>query len=664
MSQVSDALREELPIRNLPYFAKALSRFPTISSTLEQIRRIGNPTHSIDISHPDTKTLNAIEVIGALACHMQAKGPLTAAFVRRHWSTFFSRWIKFLLEKFILVEPQNSPNTPQGVDAVEHILTGVPIFLSFPEDGAADEIIAVVSASPYLLHLVSQVWCKTIDTSHHTWGTWTIALGIVVAGSHPQYTPPQIRDPSTPTLYRAKQGNLGEILSRHISHEAQRLPTMDLRDLGYFKMFMMVICQPRCFDTEHPTMLHKNLQYSVPAYVAVLRGLLHKRKSLRNASIDGRECTDAQQIAMPMMISLSEPRMHDPYRVREMLKDGLIEAIFKAYPCFFLNTAAAEPTVGDPFGNCAVGIIELISKYLGYSSVLRQFLRTVKKITDAPGDLEGKVRGKSSAIWSSWEGAKAKANGFYRLYQNVKETGMCSSEECRTHQVLPAEELRQLQFSRCVGCLTAVYCSRGCQKAHWITVHRERCSQTAKILQDGMGIVVPYHDFKLWQKWIDLYISRNAEYIMAAHRRYISSNRTNPYIQNGSKNPILILDFDQPRIPAPVDCVEWTDPVTLLTRKREQYGLTNTGQVERYNQKWAEPTVNERNVLVMAIFSRNDKFPFPCQALVEFPLRNREVKSIEVDGIRHGRVGRAETQYEVFERDILNPRPLGSPMYI
>ncbi|KAK1219201.1 hypothetical protein PQX77_018077 [Marasmius sp. AFHP31] len=105
MSQVGDALREELPIRNLPYFVKALSRFPTVSSTLEQVtQRIGDSTHSIDTSHPDAKTLNVIEVIGALACHMQAKGSLTAAFVRRYWSTFFSRWIKFLLEIFILVE--------------------------------------------------------------------------------------------------------------------------------------------------------------------------------------------------------------------------------------------------------------------------------------------------------------------------------------------------------------------------------------------------------------------------------------------------------------------------------------------------------------------------------------------------------------------------------
>ncbi|KAL0574018.1 hypothetical protein V5O48_007940 [Marasmius crinis-equi] len=636
MSTMNDALREEPTIRGIPFFAKALSRFPTVSSTLEQIRKLGQPNSSLDISHPDAKTLNAIEVIGALACHMQARGAVTATFIQRNWSGYLSRWVKFLLEKFVLVEPQYGPNTPEGVDVVEHLLIGVPIFLSFPDDKAADCTIAVVGSSPYLLHLVTQVWCKVIDTSHHTWGTWSVLMETVVAGSHPDFTPPQIRDPATPRLYRAADEEVGRMLCRHIMHEARRLPTMDLHELGQFKMFTMITTQPRCFEGEYPTFLHTNLKYSVAAYVEMLRGLLYKRKSLRHASIDSRECTDAFHIAMPTMLGLSEARVHDPYRVGDMLKGGLIEAIFKAYPCFFLQKNMNDPD--DGFDRCSVLIIELISKYLVYGSVLRQFLKAMKRIREAPGNLEEKVKTKSRKIWVAWEGAKVKATGFYRLYQNVKETGMCSSEECRTANILPTEELRRLQYLRCAGCYSAIYCSPGCQKAHWMPTHRTRCSKTAKLTQDGSGIAVSFQDFQLWRKWVDLYIARNVDYITTAHRNYVTSvqsiSHINGQIKNGTKNPILILNFDQPFVPVPRDCIEFIDNGSLLFHIRQKYPWNGTGLMQRFIDMWGQRTVDASKVLVLAIFPRNDTYPFPFQGLVDFPFTGKETKSIgETNGV-------------------------------
>lgn len=358
MSSHNDALKHDVPLVQIPFFADVLSRYPTTTSILDPLKRLGHPKSSLDISYPDSKTVNAVDIICALACHVQLRGASTASFINRHWQSFIGRWYKFLLERYILVDAESSPHTPEGASMAEHIMLGCSVLLLFPEE-TPDAQVKLTRCSPWLQALLIQVWLKAIDTTHRSWGNWDIPIGMIgvmraaaSANGHPDADLPTALHASTPRLYTVTDREVGAILARHAMYLAHRVPQMTLPQLSHLKLFMMINMNSAFFDDTIPTLEYKNLQYFTPAFVYMMRTLLHQRKSLKKARPQSKECVDAFPIVTTMMIFFSEELVHDPNRVRDMLKGGLLEAFFQAYPFYF--TMQNTHGTAESFGDCGV----------------------------------------------------------------------------------------------------------------------------------------------------------------------------------------------------------------------------------------------------------------------------------------------------------------------
>ncbi|KAL0069932.1 hypothetical protein AAF712_002827 [Marasmius tenuissimus] len=551
------------------FVRRANRRFKSASGALAHLRRLGRPPSSAALGLIDyMSTLEVVlEVIATLTATMRGLNGRNASesvvfTIKEEWKSVIGPWIMFLLN--VVVSAGDGPSTPQAVEVVNQTLTLIPSMMSFPQ--GSNTASAITQTSPHLFSLLVQVWCKVIDENHPTWGTWSSLLF--------DYAPPDRLKRRVPTHIETppddKDEIVGRLIVRHLQRESLRITTMSLEELNSFKTF--VGCLPVAYFIGPRTALSlisvRRLVVSLCSYI--LSQLLSERKSLSRATSKSPECLLVHDIAT-LLAGYLEPFIDEPVWVVEVMNAGFIKAIFKAYPCLFEAGRQRPVYLDQSLTYWLCKILDHISKFLIYSSVIHKFSRAERKITAN----EGAVRGlelKSEALMQRWGVASEKAMVFRTFRQSLKDD---------------------------LG-----------------------------LLCDGVSVFSDY-EFRMLREFVDAYYIQHGAEIISLFRTYITSLKSaggKDEILDQRKTPFLYIDFNSPSIPNPKDCVRFLDTKTVLEILPIASPEWFSGIIRKW---WAE--VTEGNVLMIGCFPRTGNIPLLVERISRFPPPQGASNYVEAD---------------------------------
>ncbi|KAK1225460.1 hypothetical protein PQX77_011609 [Marasmius sp. AFHP31] len=388
------------------FIRRANRRFKSANGALTYLRRLGRPPRSPALGLTDhISTLEVIlEVVATFAATRRGLNGRDASksvifMIKEEWKSVIDPWIMFLLK--VVVSASDGPSTPQAVEIVNQTLTLIPLMMSFPRDSSIAG--SITQTSPYLFLLLVQVWCKIIDENHPAWGSWSSLLF--------DYAPSDRLKRRVPTRIETppddKDEIVGRLIVRHLQRESLRVPTMSLDELNSFKMF--IGCFPVAYfigpRTAVSLMSVRRPVVSSCAYI--LSQLLSERKSLSRATSKSPECLLVHDITT-LLAGYPEPFIDDPVWVVEVMNAGFIKAIFRAYPCLFEAGRHRPVYLDQSLTYWLCKILDQISKFLIYSSVIHKFSRAERKIMADEGAVEI-LKSKSEGLMQRWIVASEKA---------------------------------------------------------------------------------------------------------------------------------------------------------------------------------------------------------------------------------------------------------------
>ncbi|KAL0568649.1 hypothetical protein V5O48_013334 [Marasmius crinis-equi] len=233
--------------------------------------------------------------------------------------------------------------------------------------------------------------------------------------------------------------------------------------------------------------------------------------------------------------------------VEEALDAGLIEAVLKANPVYCVYEEVVRSgierrhTINHLLGNLFLSII----RYLMWPSVTRRVLRWSKKAQKSSSENAAHDKSQEGRmdLWAYWKRVEHQARTFNNVMAELKARQcICSNAECPLRgESLPTStvKLRDVKYSRCCGCLTALYCSHYCQKADWKPRHREECKIWARKQRAGSR-AVSYAEECFLLQLMDLYLDLD-------HNRFTFYQAARSYIRSpveDQENSPLIAFFD------------------------------------------------------------------------------------------------------------------------
>ncbi|KAL0563245.1 hypothetical protein V5O48_018829 [Marasmius crinis-equi] len=578
------------------YFTQAVSRFRTATISIEQLRKLGSPPSTVDLSDPNSKVETACKILISLASHMKTRRATTSSYIRTHWARVLAKWVDFMLRNVIL--SHEWPSTPVGMNCFECSVTSIAALLDFPDGDAR----SIKHASPNLQRLMTQAWYLLLNIGHANWGPWSLAL-INLAQSDPEVPPPPI-DPTLPVLYH-EDVQLGKIIIKHLNSRIQEIRTMADNELGDLKVFMMLLTTtPQCFEEVNPIDIRINVSGTIEAMADMMAILLFtKRKSLRTGSVESQEYKDAHDLVLLSHMNLDR-YMQEPLRVCQMLEAGVINSIVHADTRYYVMDHKHKTKPEGRIARWSARVMGQIGRFLVYPAVLRQFLRSTRKIDVYPDRF---FEAAADSVWHSWRNAVQKASMLHDLHRAFKQDGVCSYSGCPLNEEPPVERLKA-RYLRCFGCTSVAYCSHSCRKADWKEEHRVQCPQIAKMKKKYLHS----HAERLTQE-IGGYPST------MSHHGHSSED---PSIRDGIRLPILFVDFDIPDIPGGSDA-RLIDTKVLIDWVQPRYGW-NPDWTDSFVRQWEK--TDSKSLFVLAAFPRSQDKSWPHTNVVDFPLE------VAVDG--------------------------------
>ncbi|KAL0069918.1 hypothetical protein AAF712_002813 [Marasmius tenuissimus] len=610
-----------------PLVDRAIRRFGTARTALEHLRKLGGPPRpgTTRLTSLPSSIETVLEVVGALAANMTgyngARATQTAAFhIKREWKSTVGPWVIFLLRDMYLAGVVSS--VPDGFDVTEHMLTFVPLMLSFSgsrEENDLDTDVAVINrASPELHPLIVQVWCKVLDMQHQAWGDWSMLVANLAPADLAEFrVPPYSESPYT------DNDSIGPVLTRHIHVLASRIHEMSFEELRSVKSFLG--CIPYAFFGGATLPMHAPAIRGpiINAFGTLAARTMSKRSSLAVAAPDSSECRISHLVAT-VSIQLIESSISESARVVDIMDTGLIRAMFKGYSCLFDIGEQAKVEQKMSLQFWLGKVLARISRFSIYSSVLHKFARIHKKVMakyEDPGEI---LKSKSKSLYDSWMVVTEKTTIMRDLRRSVKTSCdpryICSNDTCP----LQVGQVIGVKFRRCTGCTATMYCSYECRKEDWNSRHRERCLDLQRTsMQYGAAPIVSVYEYNIVSKLIETYFRKYAPEIMDIVETFIKSlsaesisSEDVQQIADKRKTPIIFCDLDRPELPLPKDCVRIydTDYISCMTPRTSQ-------QISYIVSRWRQQ-IDEASVFVWAEFPRMKGATLPMYQVFQYPLRS------------------------------------------
>ncbi|KAJ8096200.1 hypothetical protein PM082_000108 [Marasmius tenuissimus] len=499
-----------------------------------------------------------------------------------------------------------------------------------------DHIPVLKKSTPYLHPLFMQVWFKVLDTHHPSWGYWSVIVSDFAPNNlaqqmelAPMYKEgPYIGDEIT-----------GPVVARHLRALALKIDRIPLKELILVEEFVKFVPNVWKRSSADPFDSPTTQRPMVHAFSFFIARLISRRTSLAEATVDSMECTYSYTIAT-LLASLLKSMIDEYPLAIEVIKSGLVRAIFRAYPCLYdlshERSVSLEPRAS--LVHWLGGILDQISTFLIYFSVNRTFVRDKKRIAVRCEDHEEFLESRSRYLYDRWMMATEKAEGIRGLRQVLIDNQpslMCGNANCILKNNQPCdpevERERPVRYRRCSTCKAAIYCSYECQKGDWETPcpvlktgHRERCRDLQRNLQIGASAITS-HDSQLMYQILQLFVIQNEANVMESidslfaslHAQSDSSQDQDiQQILNKTKNPILFCDFERPELPAIEALVVAYDPQSLYKAVSPRF----SGEILSIIEMWRS-SVNEKRVLAIGFFPHNRMKPIFEGFITSFPLR-------------------------------------------
>ncbi|KAL0576719.1 hypothetical protein V5O48_005261 [Marasmius crinis-equi] len=386
--------------------------YPASITAIEHLKKTRVPNAaSFDLSHPGAGVYSAIVAIVALVQHIDGPGSTIAvANVEKYWSSVLHPWIVFLLRQICQLEGE--PSTPEGIDAFENILASIPPVLALPLPRFANMYPVSHCFDPTIKPLVVQIWLRAVEQHHITWGPWS-GLMAYMAKSWPALVP---------SLDYTHDINLGSVFLRHLECFTQAITTLPF--VSNIANFLNVISLDGNIQ-ECPIFVCGSLrEATIGALVRLTSGLARrKRKGYASDKLKKEALREAIFVAIRLLTLV----IVDPSSVVSALNAGVLEMIVKVHKCFSIEEQRADLST-----NCLT-LLDTISTYLIWPSVLRHFVKTRKKLP-ASSRLEMEMKTKDELVWEAWESTKAKANELGDFWRDLKKQ---VSPLCNYHQLTP-----------------------------------------------------------------------------------------------------------------------------------------------------------------------------------------------------------------------------------
>ncbi|KAK1219494.1 hypothetical protein PQX77_017783 [Marasmius sp. AFHP31] len=433
------------------------TRFPNARGALEDLRRIGSPLGTTNISQPNTGFQSFVRILEALWIGMIYDGNSpyrlysTFASIKQNWPAI-SSWIVFSMEHLVL--------TAETSDTAHRLLWILPLFLKL--EGASQSVMDTRNATLNLRQLIGRVWCASIERNHPSWGRWSELFVMIEAES-------LRRAPGDLTEFRARVSTF----TQHINQQANWVSIMPVSCLEDVIYFLQIFLVPRVWGPGPgvgPFTAEASMNGGMKAFVRLLSALVCKRRTLRDPLNAGpKECNAARGITRQIFDYLTGT-LQGRFLILEALESGLIPSLIKANPTFFV--LEDEEAM---FEDAAADLFHRFSVYLVYPSILREVLRSIRGISDS---CEVTLELKSKTLWTAWQELKGKALALKDVRRDLRAQGvypLCAVGECSS-----------LGISQCSGCSSAVYCSSVCQKSDWGKGHRTICRRHNQRCKTGL----------------------------------------------------------------------------------------------------------------------------------------------------------------------------------
>ncbi|KAJ8096118.1 hypothetical protein PM082_000025 [Marasmius tenuissimus] len=152
--------------------------------------------------------------------------------IKIEWKSSVAPWLRYLLRNIVLAN--EDPSTPEALDATERVLVLIPSLLEMKGRDNTEHTLAFKRATPYLYHVLMQVWFKLLETHHPTWGYWSVIV------SH--FAPDNLlhRIDLAPYNERPYIHNeiTGPIIARHLHTPAMQIDKMPPHELTLVENFV------------------------------------------------------------------------------------------------------------------------------------------------------------------------------------------------------------------------------------------------------------------------------------------------------------------------------------------------------------------------------------------------------------------------------------------
>ncbi|KAL0572621.1 hypothetical protein V5O48_009340 [Marasmius crinis-equi] len=414
-------------------------RFPRLTTAFEHLKKLGKPPSIIDISCPSSQLQSACDIIGSIAYHETVNPIMTTNLIRTRWESHLARWVVYLLRVALKIHEYSS--TPSWRDTFLCIAVSVPYMLEFTSANLA----FVKRCSPELQFLLGQVWLILLDREDDLW--YSFGTAFVKVAHSPAFSPSSAltiptRDPKTSNTDEVRIDGYGKRILWHIQRRIGRLSTMEPSELSALRALEFAAERlPKCFpgaEEDHLTPDH--IPYTISTMTQVLTTLLCKRKSLRLEPIGSASHQYCHELVVnPLELVLR--LLTNPVAIKMAVEAGILQALFFAEECYYLmdETDSVKPT--HKFADAATKVVNRIAIYLIYSSVLRPFVRTSRKLAQSREEVQARIS-RSPALNAAWNNIFDKALALNRARCAIKITlNLCHNEAVSHTQILISEEI-------------------------------------------------------------------------------------------------------------------------------------------------------------------------------------------------------------------------------
>ncbi|KAL0578327.1 hypothetical protein V5O48_003674 [Marasmius crinis-equi] len=326
------------------------------------------------------------------------------------------------------------------------------------------------------------MWVRLVDREHPEMNSWTMSLGTYgsAVGSAVEASGAKVEEPSY-LDESLTEHMMGLIFIRRINQARKIVRKLDKDGLAELSQFLNMVNKGAHLEPYAPLYLKSLVPLATTALAKLLSIFLVKWDRL--PPLGSYELKWAYEA----VVSIVYGRLG----IEAALDAGLIMTICKANLWYYLHEAKTDSRgvmskTGWFFGQ----VLQTITRFVVWPSVLRRVLKGMREVADGgyeelmlAGREEVEARG-----WLCWMKLKEKVAP---LRNTMKEdVWFCNSTECPLKPMKGSAnrlhiDVETVKYRRCFGCLTAMYCSRACQKFDWKAGHRQVCSVWSQQLKAG-----------------------------------------------------------------------------------------------------------------------------------------------------------------------------------